>query len=187
MTFKNFRISEKLSNLPTLPLGGLTELQGELKDVTTENYHKLKRQIEKRGLILPFFVWYDESTNTNYIEDGHARKKLLVKEGLPLDTQLPVVYIPADNIQDAKEILLAISSQYGTITQEGYDTFTYDLDQAYLEEMVHFDALKVWEEEIANSTGKEVESPEDFGSYDEDIETEYCCPKCGYNWSGKPK
>jgi len=28
--------------------------------------------------------------------------------------------------------------------------------------------------------------PEDFGSYDETIETEYCCPKCGYRWSGKP-
>lgn len=28
--------------------------------------------------------------------------------------------------------------------------------------------------------------PEDFASYGEDIETEYCCPKCGYRWSGKP-
>jgi hypothetical protein len=27
--------------------------------------------------------------------------------------------------------------------------------------------------------------PEDFGSYDENIETQYCCPKCGYKWSGK--
>jgi len=29
------------------------------------------------------------------------------------------------------------------------------------------------------------ESPEDFSEYGEDIETEYCCPKCGYKWSGK--
>jgi hypothetical protein len=28
--------------------------------------------------------------------------------------------------------------------------------------------------------------PEDFASYDENIETAYCCPKCGYRWSGKP-
>ena len=28
--------------------------------------------------------------------------------------------------------------------------------------------------------------PEEFGEYGEDIETEYCCPKCGYKWSGKP-
>ena len=30
------------------------------------------------------------------------------------------------------------------------------------------------------------EPPADFGEYGEDIETEYCCPKCGYQWSGKP-
>lgn len=29
------------------------------------------------------------------------------------------------------------------------------------------------------------EAPEDFGEYGEDIETEHCCPKCGYKWSGK--
>lgn len=29
--------------------------------------------------------------------------------------------------------------------------------------------------------------PDDFAEYDEEIETEYCCPKCGYAWSGKPK
>ncbi len=31
------------------------------------------------------------------------------------------------------------------------------------------------------------EPPEDFKEYDEDTETEYCCPKCGYEWSGQPK
>lgn len=29
------------------------------------------------------------------------------------------------------------------------------------------------------------EPPEDFKSFDETIETQYCCPKCGYRWSGK--
>jgi hypothetical protein len=27
--------------------------------------------------------------------------------------------------------------------------------------------------------------PDDFPSFDEDVETDYCCPKCGYEWSGK--
>lgn len=31
----------------------------------------------------------------------------------------------------------------------------------------------------------EIEAPESFASYDEDIETEHECPKCGYQWSGK--
>lgn len=29
-------------------------------------------------------------------------------------------------------------------------------------------------------------APEEFDSYGDDIETEYCCPKCNYKWSGKP-
>lgn len=30
-------------------------------------------------------------------------------------------------------------------------------------------------------------APEDFASYDESIETDHKCPKCGYEWSGKAK
>ncbi len=33
----------------------------------------------------------------------------------------------------------------------------------------------------------EGESPDDFDEIDDDIETEYKCPSCGYEWSGKPK
>ena len=33
----------------------------------------------------------------------------------------------------------------------------------------------------------EVEAPTDFKEYDDDIETEYRCPKCNYEWSGKAK
>ncbi len=29
------------------------------------------------------------------------------------------------------------------------------------------------------------ERPEDFKEYGENIETQYCCPSCGYKWSGK--
>ena len=29
-------------------------------------------------------------------------------------------------------------------------------------------------------------APEDFSEYDEDIDIEHCCPKCGYQWSGSP-
>jgi hypothetical protein len=30
-------------------------------------------------------------------------------------------------------------------------------------------------------------APEEFKEYGEDIQTEYTCPKCGYEWSGRPK
>lgn len=31
------------------------------------------------------------------------------------------------------------------------------------------------------------EPPKDFDSFDDDIETAYACPKCGYEWNGSPK
>lgn len=30
------------------------------------------------------------------------------------------------------------------------------------------------------------DAPEEFPEVDENIETAYCCPKCGYKWSGQP-
>ena len=40
--------------------------------------------------------------------------------------------------------------------------------------------------EIAEIIGDSnaVQPPEEFTEYNEDIETEHCCPKCGYRWSG---
>lgn len=40
---------------------------------------------------------------------------------------------------------------------------------------------------LALSTIEMPEPPEDFKSFDETIETQYCCPKCHYVWSGKPQ
>jgi hypothetical protein len=44
------------------------------------------------------------------------------------------------------------------------------------------DGIGIREEERAAGRS----APEEFKTYDEDIETQYCCPKCGYKWSGKP-
>ena len=32
-----------------------------------------------------------------------------------------------------------------------------------------------------------IEPPDEFEEYTDEIETDYKCPKCGYEWSGKPK
>src|SRR5262249_25198454 len=41
-------------------------------------------------------------------------------------------------------------------------------------------------EGAAARTGEEPSPPEDFPEVGEDVETEYRCPKCGYQWSGGP-
>jgi len=128
----------RLNMLPKLPILDTTELQGNLKDLSQVNYEKLVRTHLKHGIFLPFYVW-ESPEGVNYIADGHQRRRVLPAEGYTGD--VPVVYIEADSLQDAKEKLLVISSQYGRITQEGYDTFAFDLDETWLEQTVNFDAL----------------------------------------------
>jgi len=38
---------------------------------------------------------------------------------------------------------------------------------------------------IASAT--DAEPPEEFREVDETLDTAYCCPKCGYKWSGAPQ
>jgi len=40
---------------------------------------------------------------------------------------------------------------------------------------------------VAPSEEKPVHAPEEFASYDIDVETAYRCPKCAYEWNGKAK
>jgi ParB-like chromosome segregation protein Spo0J len=53
------------------------------------------------------------------------------------------------------------------------------------------ETLATWNSDAANLATmlgvetEEVIGPDEFKEFDEDIETEYVCPKCGYRWSGK--
>jgi hypothetical protein len=42
-------------------------------------------------------------------------------------------------------------------------------------------------DEILSGVDWSDDAPDEFPAYDTDIETEYECPKCGYEWSGSPR
>lgn len=50
----------------------------------------------------------------------------------------------------------------------------------------HIEALGWTEDDLAKllNGGKAVDAPEDFPTYDENIDTEHTCPSCGYQFSG---
>ncbi len=128
-------IAHHLKDLPHVPISSLKPLQGNLKELSTKNYNKLKRSLLDNGIFLPFFVWAEESK----FLDGHQRDRVFTNEGWDID--VPVVYVSADTEEEAKEKLLVISSQYGRVTQEGWDEFTVDLNDDWIQDTVHFDAL----------------------------------------------
>jgi len=129
------KIAKELSGLDHVPVSSLEPFQGELKDLSEREYNKLKKSILENNLIVPFFVWLE----TGKLLDGHQRQRVFIREHWVMD--VPVVYISAASEQDAKKKLLVISSQYGHVTQEGWDEFVFDLDDDWLNQTAQFDAL----------------------------------------------
>ena len=147
------------NGLPTIPIKDLLPTQGELKDLTEANYSKLKANIERRGFIDPVSVWEDEK-GLKHLLNGHQRQRVLMQEGW--NEPIPYFNIPAKNIQEAAAIVLELTSQYGTVTQEGLDQMiaTYELPEAEVYEATHFDALPVYDTTEEEPEIEEDEAPE---------------------------
>lgn len=176
------RIAVACRAADVLPIDTLLEFQGDAKTLSKENLEKLKRSILKYGFTAPIFVW--ESGGDYYILDGHQRLKALLslrEEGYDIPL-LPVAYIEAASEREAAEKLLYISSQYGEFSREGLDAFAFEKDIA-IDDL----ELRLVDVEMSFSSPSEPEAPDDFDDVDDDLETDYQCPSCGYEWSGKPK
>lgn len=133
----------KVLNPNNLPLASIKEMsatQGDLKFLSEDNYKKLKDRIEARGFDLPVTVWIDEN-GQKHLVDGHQRKHVLETEGWY--EPIPYLVIKADSLEEAAERLLEITSQYGTITQEGLDEFvaTFELPEIDVIAHTNFDGI----------------------------------------------
>lgn len=122
------KIIVKARGHQTLPIDRLMEFQGNLKRLTQKNREKLMASILEKGFIAPIFVWDDAGEYR--LLDGHQRLKTLLfmrEKGWDIP-MLPVDIIEADDEQDAKKKLLAITSQYGEFTTDGYAEFVSDIE-----------------------------------------------------------
>lgn len=91
--------------------------------------------------------------------------------------------IPSADTPEAR----AISVAANRIAQVNLD---YDAEVLLEDLAAGIDLEQFWrkdelDELLADLQPKDAEAPQEFGEYGEDIETQYCCPKCGYRWSGK--
>lgn len=133
-------INPNLANLPTVDYRSLNDFQEGLKTLEKVNYDKLRKSLEERGLLAPFFLWPDPATNKNYIIDGHQRKRVFVLEKVQ-PYEMPYIYVPGETKEEAKQNLLVITSQYGKVSEQGFNEFVFDLPQEWIQSTIHFDAL----------------------------------------------
>jgi len=141
-------------------LESLTVIQGDLKELSEENYAKLRKRIETHGFDAPIFVWKDK------ILDGTQRYRVLgkmVEEGWTLPKGVPVCDIQAKNLSEAKERLLGYVSQFGKLTEDGLYEFLQDMDEPDLStlDLPDFDWEGFEEGFLSSDPGQEPQGEDD--------------------------
>lgn len=173
-------IEIKCQGADRLPLDAMIEFQGELKKLSTKNRDKLMASICLKGFIAPIFIW--ENAGDNFLLDGHQRLKTLIHmriQGwdIPL---IPVVFIEADDEQDAREKLAVITSQYGEFDMTELNNWIENFDNELLESM------RLVDEELAFFIPDfQPTSGEDQGQLDELSPKLVTCPNCGEEFDAR--
>lgn len=142
----------------------------------------LAKMIVAQGWRCPITV----SNQSGFIVRGHGRLQAALRAGLSV---APVDYQDYEN-EAAEWADLIADNRIAELAETDFtaladllvslDTGAFDLDLTGFSEG-ELKNIMGW------TPGGEVAAPDSFKEYGEDIETEYCCPKCGYEWSGKPK
>lgn len=95
-----------------------------LKEANNRDISKLKTAIINSNFSFPFYIW------ERYIIDGAQRLealKQLKDEGYKLPTAFPVLLFEAEDLEEAKKLVLQASSKHGLITEDSYNFFIEDI------------------------------------------------------------
>jgi hypothetical protein len=112
----------------------LTPFQGKFKVLDEQGLWKLKQQILEVGFCSPVLVW--KNGEKKYIIDGHERvaavQDMLDKGEVKLDDlsvkrkesfMVPVCYCYPEDMKQAKQMVLAVTSQFGRVSKRGLKKF----------------------------------------------------------------
>jgi hypothetical protein len=123
------KVEIRCAGARSVALSDLEEFQGNLKDLSKENYEKLKSELLELGFSEPVSVWRYE--NRWLLLNGHQRVRTLramKAEGVDVPAEIPVSVVEASNIKEARKKVLSLTSQYGEITKDGLYEFMNDSD-----------------------------------------------------------
>ena len=134
--------------------------------------------ISELGWLAPVIV----NRTTAHVLDGHARIGLAISRGEPT---VPIAYVEISPEQEA--LALLTFDPIGAMAATDSEQLASLLAEVATEDA----AIQAMLDQLAQDAGlvppEDIAAPEDFGEYGDDIDTQYQCPKCQYEWSGKPK
>lgn len=158
----------------TIEFTKLKAFQGNLKDLSKENYAKLKKEILELGFTEPVSVW--KKNEVFFILNGHQRIRTLSKmkeEGFKIP-KVPINIIEAKDKKEAKKKILALTSQYGEMTGQGLREF---MEEAGLEFEEIKDSFRFPEIDFDNFQDEFFEGTGTQGLTDEDLVPEKVEPR----------
>lgn len=164
----------------TISLDEITDLQGNLKDLSESNYAKLRDSIITYGFSFPVFLWID-SEGRKWNIDSHQRvrtlKRMRDSENFAIPP-LPAVQVHATDRVEAKKKLLLLNSRYGKMTREGYDEFIdeegFAINESDIDDLLEIPEVQLWDENEADTTS--TTSGDESGNPAKVRELE--CPHC---------
>jgi hypothetical protein len=126
----------------TIALKLLNPIQGNLKVLHEQNYEKLRNEIADDGFKEPISIWDDPKTGKIYVLNGHQRLEVLTRmqgEGWKIP-QIPVSFVEAKDMAEAKRSVLPLTSQYGVINpQTAFEYITeLNVDADYVNKYLNF-------------------------------------------------
>jgi hypothetical protein len=123
----------------------------------------------------------------NKIVSGHGRVEVCWNHGYR--GELPVIYLNLESEEEHRNAMLRFNKARGQQDPIAEHREVMALLDVYGQEAVMINLAMRQEDidQLLGLAGDKVLAPDGFDEYDENLETQYCCPKCGYNWSGKPK
>jgi hypothetical protein len=141
----------------------LVPMQGDLKDLSEENYEKLKKDIIKLGFSEPISAWKNNEGQWCLL-NGHQRTRVLLRmrdEGWEIPS-IPISIIEADDYKQALEKILSLTSQFGEITRDGLYKFitSNDINPNFISEHFNFAEINMpkFMEEFFNSPSEQIEN-----------------------------
>lgn len=124
-----------------------------------------------------------ENVQTGHLIDGHERVTLAFQKA----EDTPVPYTQVDLSPQEEVMVLAMLDAMATMAGTDRDKLgdllhEIQTDDSRLQEFFSNMAQAAHLVPIEDAL-----PPDEFGEFDEDVNYDYCCPKCGYKWSGKPR
>lgn len=159
----------------------ITDLRADEANARTHdrrNLDAIKRSLENFGQTRPLVI-----TDDGLVIAGNGTLAAALELGWD---EVNVTRVPFRNADEARAFALA-DNRSGELAQWNQPVLMRALESLALEGW-KLETVGFTPEDLAAWKRKQDPSPPDeFPAYDDDVETTYLCPRCAYEWSGRPE